>query len=35
MIKDNLDNKGNGFSNKRNLSGMYEDWFLEYASYVI
>ena len=23
------------FSNNRNLSGMYEDWFLEYASYVI
>mgnify|MGYP000987617245 FL=1 len=35
MIKDNPDNRGNGFSNKRNLSGMYEDWFLEYASYVI
>ncbi len=23
------------FGNNRNISGMYEDWFLEYASYVI
>ena len=33
------DNKNNinedKFLNNRNLSGMYQDWFLEYASYVI
>ena len=29
------DDKKIEFPNNRNLSGMYEDWFLEYASYVI
>ena len=29
------DDKRIEFPNNRNLSGMYEDWFLEYASYVI
>ena len=37
MIDNNVkgDNANDKFLNNRNLSGMYEDWFLEYASYVI
>ena len=34
-MDNNKDKINKNFFNNRNVSGMYKDWFLEYASYVI